>query len=123
MNMMKSIQQILSHSQSPTRVLHGPTMARSILVTFRIITLHLFAGGSCCKGGERRPKNRPVEVSLDNSGRGFGIDGGLMGHDGTGIIAGYSRLMDLRSAVSIYSFGCRLCMETPCCHGLTRGRR
>ena len=31
--------------------------------------------------------------------------------------------MDLRSAASIYSFRCRLCMETPCCHGLTRGRR
>lgn len=29
-----------------------------------------------------------------------------MGHDGTGIIAGYSRLMDLRSAVSIVSVGC-----------------
>ena len=51
----------------------APTMARNILVTFRIITLHLFAGGSCCKGRERRHKNRPVEVSLDNSGRpGFG---------------------------------------------------
>ena len=81
----------------------APTMARSILVTFRIITVHLFAGGSCCKGREETPQESTSRGQPRNSGRpGFGIDGGLMGHDGTGIIAGYSRVVDLRSAVSIY---------------------
>lgn len=71
----------------------APTMARSILVTFRIITVHLFAGGSCCKGREETPQESTSRGQPRNSGRpGFGIDGGLMGHDGTGIIAGYSRI-------------------------------